>query len=130
MYHQETIVLKDTIAVDEYNHFKLLSCATILCSSVAYKLIVNNTSVVGELIKAYIEQYIILYGERTISSNMHNLSHLLDDVRRFGNLNTLSTYPFENCLQMIKSKLEKSFATGQSKNERNIFCDGTKTVYY
>lgn len=99
------VVLKDIVAVDEYNHFKLLSCATILCSSDAYELIVNSTSVVDELINAYIEQYIILYGEHTISSNVHNLSHLLDDVRRFGNLNSLSTYPFENCLQMIKSKL-------------------------
>lgn len=42
---------------------------------------------------------------QSITSNVHNLCHLLDDVRRFGNLNTISTYPFENCLQMIKKKL-------------------------
>lgn len=99
------VVLKDIVSVDEYNHFKLLSCATVLCSSDTYKSIVNNTAVVDNLIQAYIEQYIILYGQHTISSNVHNLSHLLDDVRHFGNLNTLSTYPFENCLQMIKSRL-------------------------
>lgn len=99
------VVLKDIVPVDEYNHFKLLSCASILCSSDAYKSIVNNTALVDNLINAYIEQYAILYGEHTISSNVHNLCHLLDDVRRFGNLNTISTYPFENYLQIIKSKL-------------------------
>lgn len=30
---------------------------------------------------------------------------MLEDVRKFGNLNTISTYPFENCLQTMKRKL-------------------------
>lgn len=99
------VVLKDMLTSAEYHNFKLLSCATILLTSNAYNRIVHNTILVDSLIGDYIESYIDIYGEHSISSNIHNLCHLLDDVRHFGNLNTISTYPFENYLGIIKSKL-------------------------
>lgn len=99
------IVLKDVISVEEYNHFKLLFCAIRFCSSDSYRQIIEKTVLVDELIGDYIEKYIELYGEHTISSNVHNLSHLLADVRKFGCLNSIPTYPFENCLRIIKLKL-------------------------
>lgn len=99
------IVLKDVLIAEEYSHFKLLVCAVIYCSSEHYKRAVNNSIIVDELIGDYIEQYIEIYGEHTISSNIHNLAHLLNDVRRFGGLNSISTYPFENCLRVMKLKL-------------------------
>lgn len=99
------IVLKNVVELDEYNHFRLLSCAVILCSSDVYKRVVDNTVLVDRLLGDYIEEYIHLYGEQTISSNVHNLCHLLDDIRRFGNLNTISAYPFESYLGLMKNKL-------------------------
>lgn len=99
------IVLKDVLIAEEYSHFKLLVCAVIYCSSEHYKRAVNNSIIVDELIGDYIEQYIEIYGEHTISSNIHNLAHLLNDVRRFGGLNSISTYSFENCLRVMKLKL-------------------------
>lgn len=99
------VVLKDVVLNDEYEHFKLLNCAVILCSSEVYNYVVHNSTIVNELLMDYIEDYIELYGEQSITSNVHNLAHLLDDVKRFGNLNSISTYPFENCLQMMKQKL-------------------------
>lgn len=35
-------------------------------------------------------------------SNVHNIVHISDDIDRFGYLNNLSTYPFENFLRHIK----------------------------
>lgn len=99
------VVLKGQLLEEEYNHFKLLHCAVILCSSDAYEPIVNNSVLVDTLIEDYLEGYIQIYGEHTITSNIHNLCHLLDDVRRFGNLNTISTYPFENSLQVMKNRI-------------------------
>lgn len=99
------VALKEVVIEEEYEHFKMLSCAVILCSSDVYKHVVHNSTIVDDFLSDYIEEYIQLYGEQSITSNVHNLCHLLDDVRRFGNLNTISTYPFENCLQMIKKKL-------------------------
>lgn len=99
------IVLKDAVPVNEYRHFMLLSLAVKICSSDAYKNIVHTTTLVENMISDYIEKYIDIYGEHTISSNVHNLCHMIEDVRRFGNLNTISTYPFENILHVIKMKL-------------------------
>lgn len=102
------IVLQSVLHEEEYEHFRLLYCVVIICSSNAYESIVHRSTVLDNLITDYLEGYIDIYGENSITSNVHNLCHLLDDVRRFGSLNTISTYPFENCLQMIKSKIRSA----------------------
>lgn len=99
------VALEEDLTEEEYEHFKLLICAIIFCSSKAYASIIDRSVLVDTLLSEYFEGYIEIYGEHTITSNVHNISHILDDVRRFGNLNTISTYPFENCLQLIKKRL-------------------------
>lgn len=44
----------------------------------------------------------MLYGERYIGSNVHDLIHVVDKVRQFGDLTTFSAYEFENMLGKIK----------------------------
>lgn len=104
------VVLKDYLTDDEYKHFLVLSCSTILCSSNTYRSHVFGTStskcLVEALLDNYIEGYIYLYGEHSISSNVHNLCHIVDDVRRFGELSSIDAYPFENTLGLIKQKLK------------------------
>lgn len=53
----------------------------------------------------YILEFIDLYGKEYISSNVHNLCHIVNDVCNFGNLTKISAYPFENCLYGLKLKL-------------------------
>lgn len=38
-----------------------------------------------------------------MTSNIHNLLHIIDDVQRFGILPSISAYPFESCLGKFKS---------------------------
>lgn len=38
----------------------------------------------------------------TITSNVHSLNHVVDDVEMFGDLSTISAYEFENCLYTMK----------------------------
>lgn len=105
------VALKGNIEKELYDHFLILSCAATLCSSETYKKYVVKRnglpSLTEMLFRDYIEQFITLYGEQTISSNVHNLCHISNDIERFGNLNHLSTYPFENCLRIIKMDLKK-----------------------
>lgn len=35
-------------------------------------------------------------------SNVHNILHIVDDIKLMGNLNTFNAYPFENMLGQIK----------------------------
>lgn len=53
----------------------------------------------------YVECYAKIYGEDYITSNVHNLNHLVDDVKRFGILSKFSAYPFESKLYQIKNMI-------------------------
>lgn len=100
------VVLKDYLIGNEYIHFLKLICATILCSTEFFRIHVQSNDGLAQcLFEDYVESYIDIYGEESISSNIHNLIHVVDDVRRFGNLNTISAYPFENSLRLIKLRL-------------------------
>lgn len=55
----------------------------------------------------YIEECIEIYGIHSIVSNMHNLNHFIDDIEKFGNLNEISAYPYENRLQFLKSRIKQ-----------------------
>lgn len=106
------VVLKEFLRQDEYEHFLKFYCAVTICSSDIYRKHVmrrneNILSLSQCLFNDYIEQYIEIYGSHSISSNVHNLAHVTDDVIRFGNLNNISTYPYENRLGMLKNKLKK-----------------------
>lgn len=94
------IVLKQVLRPNIYQHFLVLLCAVRIVSSKQYIKYIN---VAEELFKDYIKQFIQLYGRHSISSNVHNLCHVVEDVKKFGPLPYISTYPFENFLGYLKS---------------------------
>lgn len=91
--------LKDYI----YKHFLLYFCAlTIITSEFHLKRLGN---VAESCLKLFVERFKTIYGEHQFTSNVHNLIHLMDDVKRFGPITTFSTYPFESHLYKIKRLL-------------------------
>lgn len=98
------VVLKNTINEEEYYLFLLLSCATRLCYTDVYK---NYLSLAQSWFDRYIEGCISMYGMHSISSNVHNLTHVVDDVKRLGSLQNISTYPFENRLSYLKQRVKQ-----------------------
>lgn len=126
------VVLKDVIDEKLYSHFLLLFIAVRICSSDYFKKWLSLAQI---LFEKFIEGYIQVYGEEFVTSNVHNLEHIVNDVDRFGSLNSISAYPFEsylfqlkkyvrqgnNCLQQVANRiLEKGRAPLNSKNERFI----------
>lgn len=97
-------VFKNILTVDVYEHFLYLFCAVTICSADTYKAHVPLAKI---LFQHFIEKYIELYGSDSITANVHNLSHIVENVERFGNLNSISTYPFENAARHIKLKLKQ-----------------------
>lgn len=101
------VVLRDLLREQEYRHFLKLYCAVILSST--DKFINKNSNKIGDLINElfndYIEEYIELYGIEYITSNVHNLEHIHDDLLRFGNLTKISSYVFENSLAGLKLRV-------------------------
>lgn len=98
------VALKNRISQREYEMFLLLFSAVTICSSNAYA---NYLSLARNLFTDFIEQHIEIFGEGSITINIHNTSHVVDDVERFGPLNSISAYEFENHLHHLKIKLKQ-----------------------
>lgn len=96
------VVLKGRLIDEAYQHFLLLFCAVTLCSSKEY---FQHLQVARAMIDEFIEIYMEFYGVHYVTSNVHNLTHLVDEVEMFGELETFSAYPFENMLGKIKRML-------------------------
>nr|CAH7769402.1 unnamed protein product [Callosobruchus chinensis] len=94
------VVLKDHLDSTVYEHFLTLSCAVIILSCKEYMRYIDTAKI---LIENYIKGFIKIYGADSISSNVHNLCHVIDDVKKFGPLPSISSYPFENYLGYLKS---------------------------
>lgn len=99
LHYAGIVILKEHLPAEAYTHFLLLFCAVTICSSKKY---FHLLSVTHSMLLQFIEIFGETYGEHHINSNVHNLSHMVDDVRRFGELDTFSAYTFESALGGIK----------------------------
>lgn len=98
------VLFKDFLPREEYNNFLVLCCAITICSTNVYKSFIPKAK---ELFYQYIETYININGIHSVTSNIHNLCHVADDVECFGELGSISAYPFENALYQLKLRLKK-----------------------
>ncbi|XP_049293378.1 uncharacterized protein LOC125769026 [Anopheles funestus] len=92
-------VLKGRITDRAYNHFMLLFRAATFFSSHVYE---NYWEYAGRLLDLFVEDFPEVYDKTLLSSNIHNLHHVYEDVREFGPLPTISSYIYEGHLQNMK----------------------------
>lgn len=102
LHYISVVVLKRFLPSDIYEHFLLFFCGITICSSKKY-LNDECLNLANTLLETYVEYYRDIYGEDFITSNVHNLTHVVDDVKYFGILSSISTYPFETMLYQIKT---------------------------
>lgn len=93
------VALKDHVSFEVYQHFLLLFCAITICESNHFS---HMLPLAKMMLNDYLEQFRDIYGEHYITSNFHNLTHLVDDVMKFGVLQSFSSYPFESMLGHLK----------------------------
>lgn len=98
------VFLRGNIPTIEYEIFLKLFCAVTISSVHTYE---RYLSLARRLYLEFIESYINCYGIDTITSNIHNLSHICDDIESFGNLSTINAYEFENQLHTLKILLKQ-----------------------
>lgn len=98
------ICLKRSVDENIYKNFLLLSASTTLLSLHSDP---QNLDVAKQYIIAFIKHFELLYGTRHLVYNIHSLSHLTDDVRKFGSIDKISAFPFENYLGTLKKLLRK-----------------------
>jgi len=97
------IVLENHLDKNKYEHFLTLHVAVrILLSD---SLMKTMTDYAEELLKHFVLSSKLIYGPQILSHNFHNLLHITDDARKYGNLNLFSNFSSENYLQKIKKLL-------------------------
>lgn len=97
------VVFRSFLKESLYNHYLLLFCGLTICYSDVY--LKKYLNVAEKCIDHFLTGFKVLYGPQHMTSNFHNLSHLIDDVKRFGNLDTFNAYPFESRLYWLKQLL-------------------------
>uniref|UniRef100_A0A1B0CU09 Transposase domain-containing protein n=1 Tax=Lutzomyia longipalpis TaxID=7200 RepID=A0A1B0CU09_LUTLO len=93
------VILRDFVNSEVYYHFLLLFCSITIYYTKYYS---NLFEVAKEMITDYVKSHRKMYGNFSIVSNVHNLLHIYDDVQNFGDLQNISTYPYENYLGKLK----------------------------
>ena len=111
------VVLLNNIDDDRYLNFLTLHTAFLILSDRKYFIHLNYAV---KLLKYFVETFQLLYGSKHVSHNVHNLLHLVDDVRNHGPVDNFSCFPFENFLQSIKKCIRKSEKPLQQLVKRHI----------
>lgn len=99
LHYVGIVALKDHLSNNAYVHFLVLFCAITICSSKTHFYLLD---LARKMLLTYIDEYKQIYGIEYISSNVHNLCHLVDEVELFGELHTFSSYDFETNLGKCK----------------------------
>lgn len=108
------VVLQPVLDHCEYQNFLTLCCA---CIQVMFN--------------SYIHGCIHLYGKHTVGSNLHNLTHIVEDMlhNNVDNVNDLSTYKYENCLHILGLKLKGFKKPLESMSRRILEISNSKCHY-
>lgn len=99
------LVLKRNVTHDRYINFLTFHVALTILSCSKYFHLIDYAS---ELLKYFVESFKKLYGAQNMSHNVHNLLHLVDDVKNHGPIDQFSAFPFENFLQSVLKLVRKS----------------------
>ncbi|CAG9763612.1 unnamed protein product [Ceutorhynchus assimilis] len=100
------LVTKSSLEKKYYQHFMVLHTAVFILSS--SELTEDKLVYAESLLEYFVKKFPVLYSVQYMSHNIHNLLHLTDDCRHFGNLNKFSAFQFENFLQVLKKLIRKS----------------------
>ena len=96
-----------------YGNFMMLHVAITIFSNNLLLQQQQFFSTAKDCLTNFVAHCSALYGQQILTYNFHALTHLADDVVRFGNLNEFSAFPFENYLHAIKRLIWKPKCTLQ-----------------
>ena len=94
------VVLQNVLPEELYGNFLLLHVAISCLVSPMYCQLYGDFA--RKLLVKFVEHCLAVYGQSFVVYNVHNLVHLPDDARRYGPLDNISCFPFENHLHKIK----------------------------
>lgn len=98
------LVFKHIISTECYSNFMSLNVAMTIILSSDYS---NFSNYAQKLLEYFVETFDNIYGSCYVSYNIHGLLHIVSDFERYGPLDNISCYPFENFMKKLKSMIRK-----------------------
>ena len=102
-------VCRGLIRSEAYEHFLLLVCASRLLLHPTHCK--EHNAFAGEMMRKFVAKFPSLYGRKYMSYNAHVIVHLPEDAKLHGNLNLISSFPYESYLHEIRQMVRKPGAT-------------------
>ena len=105
MLYAGPVILKSHVPKPFYDNFVLfcvvmhIFLSPVLCHAM--------TDYAEQLSIAFVKHFGEIYGSENLVYNIHSLTHLAGDVRMYGILDNVSSFPFENYLGQIKRLVRK-----------------------
>ena len=99
------VVLNGALPKRQYHHFLLLSVAMRLL--LGERPMAEEIDYAEKLLHMFVAEFRSLYGEENLVYNVHSLIHIPDDARKYGCLNNISAFIFENYLKDVKKMVRK-----------------------
>lgn len=99
------VVLKTILSPELYSNFLNLHIATKICIRNEFE---PHLDIAHQLYLDFVASFEECYGAHLISSNVHNVVHLVECVKRFGVLDNFSAFPFESALGRVKFLIKKN----------------------
>lgn len=114
MLYTGPVCLKGILSETMYSNFMLFSVGMFILLSPS--LCLQYRQFAGDLLKLFVQNVGELYGQETLTYNMHATVHLAEEVALHGNLDNVSGFVFENYL----GKLKKMIRTPNAKLQQVV----------
>lgn len=72
------------------------------CSKTVY----SQNDFANDLTKHFLRTFCLVYGRINASYNIHSVIHLAEDAKKFGVIDSFSSFPYENYLQHLKKIIQ------------------------
>ena len=105
MLYSGLVVLKTHVDSILYDNFILFSLAMRILLSPT--LCISHVDYAQILLTEFVKQFGAIYGRESLVYNVHSCIHLCDDAKKFGSLENISAFPFENFLGKLKRMCRK-----------------------
>ncbi|KAJ8018126.1 hypothetical protein HOLleu_44057 [Holothuria leucospilota] len=99
------VVLQGILSEVLYKNFLLLSVGVHILLSPF--LCMDYSDYANQLLILFVKHFAELYGKDQLVYNVHGLTHLAADAKRYGPLDNVSAFPFENFLGKLKKMVRK-----------------------
>lgn len=99
------VVLHGKIPDFQYKNFLLLSVAIRML--VSESLCSSYCDYVEKLLEYFVQDFASIYGTDVLVYSVHSLTHIVQDVRRYGPLDNISCFPYENMLYESKRMVRR-----------------------